>query len=91
MKLLDILFSPATSPWRGMPGQRPRDAGWKFALLVVLGLGGCADTDWSRNLYEGVRQRQQAVPDPAATQPAAQPDFEEYKRERDKLKTQPAP
>lgn len=93
MKLPSFHFIPATRPGRGLPGQRPRGADLKFALplLALVGIGGCADTDWSRNLYEGVRQRQQAVPDPAAAQPVAQPDFEAYKRERDKLQGQPAP
>jgi hypothetical protein len=59
-------------------------------LLALVLLAGCADTDWSRNVYEGVRQRQQAVPDPTAVQPPAQPDYQQYKRERDKLKPEPA-
>lgn len=55
-----------------------------FALIALCG---CAAADWPHNLYEGTRQRQQAVPDPTAAQPAVQqPDYEQYRRERDKLK-----
>jgi hypothetical protein len=56
-----------------------------LALLLGLSLAGCA-TDWSRNVYEGIRQRQDAVPDPVATPPKTQqPDYEQYRRERDAL------
>jgi hypothetical protein len=56
------------------------------ALLLLL-LGGCAGTDWSRNVYEGIRQQRETKPDPTAAQPPApQPDYEQYKRERDALK-----
>ncbi len=59
--------------------------------MLLLTLAGCAGTDWSRNLYEGVRQQQSAVPDPKAAQPAAaQPDYDVYQREREALKV-PAP
>lgn len=59
--------------------------------MLLLTLAGCAGTDWSRNLYEGVRQQQSAVPDPKATQPAAtQPDYDVYQREREALML-PAP
>ena len=59
-------------------------------LLLILGISGCA-TDWSRNLYEGMRQQREAVPDPTATQPAPRnPDYEQYRRERDALKDTPA-
>ena len=55
--------------------------------LALVTLAGCAGTDCSRNLYEGVRQQREAVPDPTAAQPAApQPDYEQYRRERDALK-----
>lgn len=59
-------------------------------ILLVTLLAGCA-TDWSRNVYEGVRQSQQSLPDSAAAQPAAQPDYERYKRERNPPKTTPTP
>jgi hypothetical protein len=59
-------------------------------LLLFLGIGGCA-TDWSRNLYEGVRQQREVVPDPTAAQPASRnPDYEQYRREREALKDAPA-
>ncbi len=59
-------------------------------LLLILGIGGCA-TDWSRGLYEGVRQQREALPDPTAAQPAPRnPDYEQYRREREALKDAPA-
>ncbi len=61
-------------------------------LMLMLTLAGCAGSDWSRNLYEGVRQQQSAVPDPKATQPAAaQPDYDAYQREREALKVPALP
>lgn len=61
-----------------------------LSVMLILGLGGCA-TDWSRNLYEGVRQQREAAPEPTAAQPAARnPDYEQYRRERDALKDTPA-
>lgn len=60
-----------------------------LTLLLILGISGCA-TDWSRNLYEGVRQQRQAVPDPTDAQPASRnPDYEQYRREREALKDAP--
>jgi hypothetical protein len=59
-------------------------------IVLAMSLAGCT-TDWSHNVYEGVRQRQQSVPDPATTQPVTAPDYEQYKRERDALKSTPAP
>jgi hypothetical protein len=56
-------------------------------LVLPLLLSACADL--SENLYEGVRQQQQAVPDPTVVQPVAQPDYSHYKRERDALKNAP--
>jgi len=57
------------------------------AALILAFVAGCAGSDWSRNLYEGIRQRQQTLPDPAAAQPASpQPDYDRYRRERDALK-----
>jgi hypothetical protein len=56
-------------------------------LVLPLVLSACADL--SENLYEGVRQQQQAVPDPTVVQPVAQPDYSQYKRERDALKNAP--
>lgn len=58
-------------------------------VVATLGLvlTGCAGTDWSRNLYEGIRQQQEAVPSPTTTQPATHnPDYEQYRREREALK-----
>jgi hypothetical protein len=56
--------------------------------MLALTLSGCGGTDWSRNLYEGVRQQETAVPDPKAAQPAApQPEYEVYQRERERLKS----
>ncbi len=57
-------------------------------LLSAMLLAGCADTNWSRNIYEGVRQQRQVSPDPSAAPPAPAPEYEQYKREREKLKTE---
>jgi hypothetical protein len=58
-----------------------------IVCFTLLALAGCAGTDWSRNLYEGIRQQQKTKADPHAAQPAvAQPDYETYRRERDALK-----
>ena len=57
------------------------------ACLALLTLAGCTGTDWSRNIYEGIRNQREVEPDPTAPQsPAAQPDYDKYKRERDALK-----
>lgn len=56
-------------------------------LMLPLPFSACADL--SANLYEGVRQQQQSVPDPTVVQPVTQPDYSQYKRERDALKTAP--
>ena len=62
------------------------------AALLLAALSGCAGTDWSRNLYEGIRNQREVAPDPTAAQPAApQPDYDRYKRERDALKGEAAP
>lgn len=58
-------------------------------ILLVLPLPFSACADLSANLYEGVRQQQQAVPDPTVVQPVTQPDYSQYKRERDALKNAP--
>jgi hypothetical protein len=58
-----------------------------IVCFTLFALAGCAGTDWSRNLYEGIRQQQETKTDPRAAQPAvAQPDYETYRRERDALK-----
>lgn len=52
-------------------------------LMAAGTLAGCADA--SRNLYEGIRQLRPQ--DPNAAQPALpQPDYEQYRREREALK-----
>lgn len=54
--------------------------------LVLLALAGCAGIDWSHNVYEGIRNQREVVPDPTAAQsPAPQPGYDQYKRERDVL------
>lgn len=59
--------------------------------VLLMTLAGCTGTDWSRNLYEGIRQQQSAVPDPKAAQPApVQPEYGVYQRAREQL-TDPAP
>jgi hypothetical protein len=59
-----------------------------WIAMLALTLVGCSGTDWSRNLYEGVRQQQTAVPDPKAAQPAtSQPEYDVYQRERERLKS----
>jgi len=60
-------------------------------LLTAMLLAGCADTNWSRNVYEGVRQQRQVSPDPSAPPPTPAPDYEQYKRERETLKSTPMP
>jgi len=55
--------------------------------LALATLAGCAGTDWSRNIYEGIRNQREVKPDPTAAQPPApQPDYDQYRRERDALK-----
>jgi hypothetical protein len=56
-----------------------------FALLIALATQGCADVDWSRNIYEGQRNRQQMeLPD--NTRPRMNsPDYDQYTRERERL------
>ena len=58
--------------------------------LAALGLAGCAGQDWSRNIYEGVRQSQGAAGDPnrpsPSMDPAAMPEYERYRREREALR-----
>jgi hypothetical protein len=62
-----------------------------LSALALVALAGCAGTDWSRNIYEGVRQQREAKPDPTAAQPPApQPDYDRYRRERDVLTGGPA-
>lgn len=61
-----------------------------LVLLLILDIGGCA-TDWSRNLYEGIRQVREVESDLTAAQPASRnPDYEQYRRERETLKDAPA-
>ncbi len=63
--------------------------------LVVATLGlvlsGCAGTDWSRNLYQGMQHQREVSPAPTDTQPAARnPDYDQYRREREALKDEAA-
>jgi hypothetical protein len=54
--------------------------------FVLVSLTGCAGNNWSRNIYEGIRQQQETTTDPRANQPIdPQPDYEKYRRERDAL------
>ena len=67
-------------------------------MFLSMLLAGCG-TDWAKNEYEAIRKHPvHVVPDPAAmrpmpdttdSQPSALPDYEHYKRERDKLKGEP--
>lgn len=62
--------------------------------LVLIGLGfalsGCAGTDWSRNLYQGIQHQHEVSPAPTDIQPAvSNPDYEQYRREREALKETP--
>ena len=97
MKTLDPLaLTPAMCPHDGgrgpsLPTHKHRRAAPRLSLrvslrvsllsLLVCVLAGCAGTDWSRNVYEGVRQRQQSEPDAGAKPPL--PDYERYRRERE--------
>lgn len=53
----------------------------RAALLALLLLAGCAGQDWSRNVYEGVRQRQEALADPADKPAPSLPEYDHYRRE----------
>jgi hypothetical protein len=62
------------------------------ALMLGCALAGCAGTDWSRNIYEGARQRNEAAASLPPAQPAANaPDYERYRREREALQGTTAP
>lgn len=56
-------------------------------LVVLLGLllSGCAGQDWSRNVYEGLRQRPDTGSDPRVQPAPTMPDYETYRRERQSL------
>jgi hypothetical protein len=57
---------------------------------ALLLLSACAGTEWPRNLYEGVRAQASSAPDPRnepATAPL--PDYEQYRRARQDLKSAP--
>ena len=56
-----------------------------LVLLILLATSGCADVDWSRNVYEGQRNRQQMDPTDSARPRDALPDYDRYTRERERL------
>jgi hypothetical protein len=59
--------------------------------LVIALLGGCAQMNWERSIYEGVRQsaKQQAQRPGPLTLPDPQlPDAARYEQERARLQTQ---
>jgi outer membrane lipoprotein SlyB len=60
-------------------------------LSLGLALSGCAGTDWSRNIYQGIQHQHEVAPAPTDTQPAVRnPDYEQYRRDREALKDTPA-
>lgn len=55
-----------------------------FALGIAALAGGCAGTDWNRNIYEGIRQQQKQPDASGDVKPkATMPDYDQYRRERD--------
>jgi hypothetical protein len=67
----------------------PRPA---VALLITLAaLGACADMNWERSVYEGMRRgADNAAQRPGSTlvpQPTTLPEYTQYERERQRLMT----
>lgn len=54
-----------------------------WLLLLVTLLGGCADP--ARNLYEGIRNRNDAMRTPAEKAARPSPDYDQYRKEREQL------
>jgi hypothetical protein len=58
-----------------------------LSLILLLLMGGCAGTDWNRNIYEGIRQQQKAGDGTGDVKPKpAMPDYDQYQRERATLR-----
>ena len=61
-----------------------------LGLLLALALTGCADIDWTRGLYEGIRAQRQTSGDPRdATPLSPMPDYDSYRRECEALEIEP--
>jgi hypothetical protein len=59
-------------------------------LCLCLVLSSCANTDWTRNVYEGIRQTQKVNVPPSAprTSSAGLPNYDEYQAERGALQSE---
>lgn len=57
-----------------------------LAIVAFVPLFGCAD--FCRNIYDGMRARNEALRHPAGDNRPAMPDYDAYQREREKLKKQ---
>ncbi|MGA7178703.1 MAG: hypothetical protein WBX11_03815 [Thiobacillaceae bacterium] len=53
-------------------------------ILAVVLLAGCAD--FCRDMYDGIRARNEALRHPAGDERPPMPDYDSYQREREKLK-----
>jgi hypothetical protein len=53
-------------------------------MVAFMPLYGCAD--FCRDIYDGIRNRNEALRHPAGDNRPAMPDYDAYQRERDKLK-----
>lgn len=59
-------------------------------MALCVNLCACSGMDWSRNLYEGIRQSQKNTPVQSETPAQKQdlPNYDRYESERERLKQQ---
>lgn len=59
--------------------------GWRIFWLVLTGVIAASCADPSRNLYNGIKMRNESMQTPEERAASPTPSYDQYRKERDKL------